>query len=358
MRIEFYKEFGEYGYLANYSNHGFYVNDVFYKTVEHYYQSEKYSDNEIKQKIINAPTPKEASTIGRDRKNIRKKDFKLIKNDVMYKGIYEKFIQNKSIMYKLIETRNKTIVEKTVDEYYWGIGKDESGDNNIGKILMKVRTDIKNQIVNTILKECNEKVYVLGHANPDADSIFSSYILTQILKSKKINAEFCILNKDYNFSNKDKELIEAFLPEKPTIITNTKDKKYILVDTNSKNALVNVIGAFDHHKITGEIDHVLEMEYSSTGLLIYDIFKDQYNFNEEERNLIALTVITDTDYLCSKRFTKEDECIYNKLNTNLNVSELRKKYFQVTDFSKSIESNLKVDYKEYNINNKKIKRSI
>ena len=76
MRIEFYKEFGEYGYLANYSNHGFYVNDVFYKTVEHYYQSEKYSDNEIKQKIINAPTPKEASTIGRDRKNIRKKDFK------------------------------------------------------------------------------------------------------------------------------------------------------------------------------------------------------------------------------------------------------------------------------------------
>ena len=358
MRIEFYKEFGEYGYLANYSNHGFYVNDVFYKTVEHYYQSEKYSDNEIKQKIINAPTPKEASTIGRDRKNIRKKDFKLIKNDVMYKGIYEKFIQNKSIMYKLIETRNKTIVEKTVDEYYWGIGKDESGDNNIGKILMKVRTDIKNQIVNTILKECNEKVYVLGHANPDADSIFSSYILTQILKSKKINAEFCILNKDYKFSNKDKELIEAFLPEEPTIITNTKDKKYILVDTNSKNDLINVIGAFDHHKITGEIDHVLEMEYSSTGLLIYDIFKDQYNFNEEERNLIALTVITDTDYLCSKRFTKEDECIYNKLNSTLDVSELRKKYFKVTDFSKEIKYNLKEDYKEYNINGKKIKRSI
>ena len=354
MYIEFYQELGEYNYLSNYSNYGFYINNIFYKTVEHYYQSEKYLDNEIKQKIINASTPKEASMLGKEQENKIRKDFKLIKNDVMYKGIYEKFIQNKSIMYKLIETRNKTIVEKNVEEYYWGTSKDEPSDNNIGKILMKVRTDIKNQIVNTILKECNEKVYVLGHANPDADSIFSSYILTQILKSKKINAEFCILNKDYNFSNKDKELIEAFLPEKPTIITNTKDKKYILVDTNSKNALVNVIGAFDHHKITGEIDHVLEMEYSSTGLLIYDIFKDQYNFNEEERNLIALTVITDTDYLCSKRFTKEDEYIYNKLNTHLNVSELRKKYFKVTDFSKSIESNLKADYKEYNINNKKM----
>ena len=358
MRIEFYKEFGEYGYMANYSNHGFYINDIFYKTVEHYYQSEKYSDNKIKQKIINAPTPKEASIIGRDRNNIRKKDFKLIKNDVMYRGIYEKFIQNKQIMYKLIETRNKTIVEKTVDEYYWGIGKDDSGSKNIGKILMRVRENIKNEIVNTILKECNEKVYVLGHANPDADSIFSSYILTKVLKSKKIDAEFCILNKDYNFSNKDKDIIEAFLPEEPTIITNTKDKKYILVDTNSKNDLINVIGAFDHHKITGEIENVLEMEYSSTGLLIYDIFKEQYEFNEEERNLIALTVITDTDYLCSKRFTKEDECIYNKLNSTLDVSELRKKYFKVTDFSKEIKYNLKEDYKEYNINGKKIKRSI
>ena len=158
MYIEFYQELGEYNYLSNYSNYGFYINNIFYKTVEHYYQSEKYLDNEIKQKIINAPTPKEASMLGKEQENKIRKDFKLIKNDVMYKGIYEKFIQNKSIMYKLIETRNKTIVEKNVEEYYWGTSKDEPSDNNIGKILMKVRTDIKNQILNTILKECNEKV--------------------------------------------------------------------------------------------------------------------------------------------------------------------------------------------------------
>ena len=50
--IEFYKEFGELGYLANYSNHGFTKDGVFYKTVEHYYQSEKFDDPEIKNKII------------------------------------------------------------------------------------------------------------------------------------------------------------------------------------------------------------------------------------------------------------------------------------------------------------------
>ena len=49
--IEFYKEFGNLGYLANYSNHGFEKNGIYYKTVEHYYQSEKFSDRSIKDKI-------------------------------------------------------------------------------------------------------------------------------------------------------------------------------------------------------------------------------------------------------------------------------------------------------------------
>ena len=73
MAIKFYKEFGELGYLATYSNHGFYKNDVFYKTSEHYYQSKKFDDPIVVQKIIDAPTPKEASNIGRDRNNRQKK---------------------------------------------------------------------------------------------------------------------------------------------------------------------------------------------------------------------------------------------------------------------------------------------
>ena len=139
MAIEFYKEFGENGYLANYSNYGFYKNNIFYKTVEHYYQSEKFDNNEIKEKIINSATPKEASNIGRDRNNMRKNNFSSIKNQVMFDGVLEKFRQNKSILYKLIETRNEEIIENTVDEYYWGIGKDKRGENHFGKILMKVR---------------------------------------------------------------------------------------------------------------------------------------------------------------------------------------------------------------------------
>ena len=143
MSVDFYKEHGPLGYLANYSNHGFIKDGVYYKTAEHYYQASKFDDEKIRQKIINSPTPKEASIIGRDRNNIRKKDWSHQKLDEMYMAVYLKFSQNKDIRSKLIETRNKEIREMTTKESYWGIGPNLDGINHIGKILMRVRKKIK-----------------------------------------------------------------------------------------------------------------------------------------------------------------------------------------------------------------------
>lgn len=351
MAIEFYKEFGELGYLANYSNYGFYKNGIFYKTVEHYYQSEKFDDEDIKNKIINVETPKEASNIGRDRNNIRKDNFNSIKNKVMYEGILEKFRQNRNIAYKLIETRNREIAETTVDEYYWGIGKDKTGQNIIGKILMQVRSKIKKEILESIINNCkNEKeVYVIGHRNPDADSIFASYLLSIILKSFGINAIFAVLDKNYEYCSSDKNLIDDFLKEKPTIVRNVHDKKFVLVDHNNLGELSKetVIGAIDHHIISGEVYDTLQIEYASTCLLIYDLFRDVYNFSDDERLLIALSVLADTEYLCSKRYREADKELCETLNVTLDVNSIQKKYFKINDFSFGIEENLKTNYEEY-----------
>ena len=358
--IEFYKEFGELGYLANYSNHGFTKDGVFYKTVEHYYQSEKFDDPEIKNKIINADTPKEASNIGRDRNLKRIDDFKSIKNQVMFDGILEKFRQHRDIAYKLIETRNKKIAEATIDEYYWGIGKDKSGKNVIGDILVRVRERIKEEILDSIISKCkNKEIYVLGHKNPDADSIISSYILSNVLKWLGANAQFAVLSEDYNYCKSDIKLITDYVKVKPVIVDDVNNKLFVLVDHNNLEGLSsdNVLGAIDHHIITGEVYDTLEIEYASTCLLIYDLFKDKYEFSDDEKELIALSVLADTDYLCSSRFTEEDKKLFNELNFKLDVSELQKKYFLVNDMNLSIEDNLKVNYKEYD-KSTKIKRSL
>ena len=359
--IEFYKEFGELGYLANYSNHGFTKNGIFYKTVEHYYQSEKFDDPEIKKRIINAPTPKEASNIGRDRSNIRKENFKEIKNQVMFDGILEKFRQNRDITYKLIETRNKKIAEATIDEYYWGIGKDKSGKNVIGDILVKVRERIKREILDNIIMNCKGKeVFVLGHKNPDADSIISSYILSRILKRLGANAHFAVLSEQYEYCKSDIKLINNFIKEEPVIVDDINNKLFVLVDHNNLEGLStdNVIGAIDHHIMTDEVYDTLEIEYASTGLLIYDLFKDMYEFTGVEKELIGLSVLADTDYLCSSRFTEEDKKLFLELDFKLDVEKLQKEYFLVNDMSLSIMDNLMINYKEYIKDIGRVRRSL
>ena len=145
MAIEFYKEFGEYGYLANYSNHGFTVNGVFYPTAEHFYQASKFDDPMIIQRILACKTPKEASVIGRDRNLTRIPHFRDIKLDKMYQGVYEKFLQNPDIQKKLLDTGDEEIKEMTVKESFWGVGPHFDGENHMGKILMKVRQQLRDE---------------------------------------------------------------------------------------------------------------------------------------------------------------------------------------------------------------------
>ena len=143
--IRFYKEFGEFGYLATYSNYGFFKDGVFWKTSEHYYQAQKFMDSDTKIRIQNAETPKIASTIGRDRKLNLRSDWEEVKQDVMFDAVYYKFKQNKDILQKLLNTGDAKIIEATVKENYWGCGPNNDGQNNYGKILVKVRETLRTE---------------------------------------------------------------------------------------------------------------------------------------------------------------------------------------------------------------------
>ena len=275
--IDFYKEFGPLGYLANYSNHGFYKNNIYYKTVEHYYQSEKFDNLDIKNKIINAETPKEASNIGRDRGNIRIDNFKDIKNKVMFDGIYEKFSQNKDIRNKLIQTGNAIIREMTIDEYYWGIGKDLSGSNNIGKILMNVREVLKKELLENILNNCNGKNVIVLIPDDTLDSMVSGSLIINILKSRDINCSLVSRNDDtFKFNS---------------------NNYYLLVNHNEAKEILsnNIIGCIDHHELVGDIDDVISIFYESCALVIYDLFNNIYNFSTEDKSLILQTLLLRLD---------------------------------------------------------------
>ncbi len=206
-------------------------------------------------------------------------------------------------------------------------------------------------------------IYVIGHTNPDADSIFSSIILSNVLKKKGINAKFAILKKAYNYSYEDEKVITEYIKESPIVLENedTEKYKFILVDHNDPAQSVNkgeFICAFDHHINIGKIDKCFSKEYTSTLLYIYDLFKEEYQFSEYEKKIIAISVICDSEYLSSSRFSKNDKKLFDSLNQNIDIDEFRKKYFKVTDLNKEIQEVCDNNYKKYNINEIEINRII
>lgn len=207
-----------------------------------------------------------------------------------------------------------------------------------------------------------DSLYVIGHENVDADSYFSSYILAKILDSFGINAIFTVLD-DYVILDEDINLINDYLKEKPFVLKrkDIENKNFILVDHNDidqslKNDKCNIVMAIDHHIDSGKVKHYYSVEYTSTALYIYELFKDVYKFDKKLKELVAISVMTDSCYLTTSRFKESDEKIYNELNVNLDVNKMRYKYFKTTDFNLDIDYNISNNFKFYNINNRSFNR--
>lgn len=103
----------------------------------------KFSDVVIQEQIRRANGPREAARIGRDRSLPLRKDWDSVKDGVMYEAIRAKFSQNEDIRKELLNTGDAELIEDSPIDFYWGWGSDRSGKNRLGKLLMKLRTELK-----------------------------------------------------------------------------------------------------------------------------------------------------------------------------------------------------------------------
>lgn len=146
MTIYFYKVYEPYGCFSNFSPHGINLQGIYWQTVEHYYQAQKFVgtiDAEIIPVIHVADTPEAAAALGRDRTRQVRSDWDTVKTQVMRKAVLKKFLTHLDIQAILISTHNELIVENSPIDYYWGCGKEQTGNNHLGKILMSVRQEIQ-----------------------------------------------------------------------------------------------------------------------------------------------------------------------------------------------------------------------
>ena len=147
----------ENGYLSNWYLSDFTIDDIAFSSMEKYMMYEKailFHDKETAEKILQTDNVAEIKALGRTVQNFDDTVWVKSREEIVYKGVFEKFRQNPKLRKRLERTGEEVIAECAVKDKIWGIGlsmKDEDGfcvdrwkgQNLLGKILMDVRKEFK-----------------------------------------------------------------------------------------------------------------------------------------------------------------------------------------------------------------------
>lgn len=131
---------GEYSFLSNFYNSPVEYQGITYRNNEAAFQSAKSLNLDIRKTFSNLD-PSQAKRKGRH--VVLRPDWENVKFDIMYEICKAKFSQNKILKDKLLNTGNEYLEEgNTWGDKIWGTVNGE-GQNNLGKILMKIREELK-----------------------------------------------------------------------------------------------------------------------------------------------------------------------------------------------------------------------
>jgi ribA/ribD-fused uncharacterized protein len=131
---------GEYAFLSNFSPSPIVLDRITYPTVEHAFQAAKADNRLERERMASLPTPGAAKRAGR--KVTLRPDWERVKVAVMEDLVRRKFA-DRDLAARLLATGDEQLVEgNTWNDRFWGVCRGE-GRNELGKILMRVRAELK-----------------------------------------------------------------------------------------------------------------------------------------------------------------------------------------------------------------------
>lgn len=140
---------GEYEFLSNFYNVPVLYDGLLFTNSEAAFHAQKTLDvnDRIRFTKYNAGKSKREG-----RKLNLRTDWEKVKDNIMYEICKAKFSQNKDLRDKLLSTGDEYLEEGTTGwhDNYWGNCecercKDVEGKNTLGRILMKVREELRNE---------------------------------------------------------------------------------------------------------------------------------------------------------------------------------------------------------------------
>lgn len=136
----------EFRWLSNFYPVKIILDGVQFQSIEHAYMSQKSDD--IKWKNFCSNYNSKAGDVKKQSRTIKlKSNWDEIKLEVMKECIRQKFSQE-PFRTKLLKTGNEHIQEGNMwNDKFWGVClKTNKGENNLGKLIMDIRTSLKSSI--------------------------------------------------------------------------------------------------------------------------------------------------------------------------------------------------------------------
>ena len=129
--------------LSPFSAHEVEIGGEIFKTAEHAYHALRIKPGPEQEQIKNATSPLEAWTICQKYKNTDLLIDDFDKLALMEKIFRAKLTQHESVREVLLLTKDRELIKQHDQDKFWGQQADGSGENQMGKLWMKLREELK-----------------------------------------------------------------------------------------------------------------------------------------------------------------------------------------------------------------------
>jgi ribA/ribD-fused uncharacterized protein len=144
MTIRFFSKSQAYSEFSNFAPYAIDLDGERWPTTEHYYQAQKFTDPVLQAKIRAAEKPIIAKSLADKHRDQMRSDWDIVKEDVMYRAVRCKFALHPELRALLLATGDEDIAEDGPNkDPYWGLGRDGTGLNRLGKIIERVRAELR-----------------------------------------------------------------------------------------------------------------------------------------------------------------------------------------------------------------------
>ncbi|MBW2505911.1 MAG: manganese-dependent inorganic pyrophosphatase [Deltaproteobacteria bacterium] len=213
-------------------------------------------------------------------------------------------------------------------------------------------------------------VSVVGHSNPDTDSVTAAIAFANYLKSTGTDAKACMQISAVNLNPESKVVLEKFNLAAPEELTDAAGKDIALVDfsdiaqapANIGNA--NLVAIVDHHKIgditTGSPILFYNKPVGCTCTVLLEMYKNNnVDLPKDIAGGMLCAILSDTVNFKSPTCTDEDKAAVADLLQITGITDQDALFMEMLKAKSSVEGIpakdlIFRDYKDFDMNGKKV----